>query len=1043
MEAAQRLIQTWVATPRDEEVEIAASGISQGNIKLVHIVQGLGEYLTSDDDDLRNKGVEFLAKVIGKVPTEHLNRQAVVVLLSFFMSKLEDLDTIIPALKGLLALSRLSSLSDEGVIIILNGIFKHVKMQSLVQAQRFIVFSIIDNLLAIRRQVLKVMGNDFITGYVALAEGEKDPRNLMLAFAIDRVILIEFDIKEKIEDLFNITACYFPISFRPPPDDPYGITADDLKKALRSCLNANAAFGPPAIALFLEKLATVAPPTKWDALATLDECLPVYGASSVRNAARQLWNALKLEIFQPTDPLTEEAALKSVQVVIKTIYSSSSENPSQDLEGLAKDACHECITILKEPEKSQAQPAMKILCAFISTTPSVSHHTVSHVIPHLIKLFLNPDEVPNRGASLNLLASFIAALRDSAIKFPDVNASSLVPYKDEVLGVFTTGLQTPSSAGPAISGLHALVTMAGLLDEDEIGFVVSNVNGVLSNDREDSVGVDALDLLTTISIISPVHVSSTTLPLLFSLLPDRAPSRGDAASREKSWSVLNSLSRLCIQPVLFETLVIRLSTKLNLLCDPLSPPTDDDVEPSAAYAHAILSTLATVLEKKVSRGDSDVAKYIDRLVSGLVVLFLGGAVSPKDPSTLPIADSRLVIVAARIVNLIAAVLPAQKQESFIQKLYSAYVLGDLKALSTSARHIWPDGSSFAPFERGATTVQANTLCLFSEALLALHKEVRVPADPSVFLEMLVQFSVDGAKALLHRESAWHIIASVVNKRVTELDGFLKSMLESFYQTAIADASVDVDLRRYAIGAWAWTCKGLLVQNHAQTAVFIERLIDLFDDEAVNWDAARAVGSVAAQCNALTKSNHSTLKILHAQRYSNSVLSRFIEGAKTYAGSKQNAHLVALTFLIRSVPKTAYAHKMPTAGPSAYILLPLLLCGLELPDTEIRTSVIETLLSAAEADTATDAKHSKEGSLVTEHATSLTLTMLKNISIATVSDAKVRIAALRYLTILPKIVRYDALHPQKAIVLRDLSKALDDPKRAVRKEAVDARYSRYI
>jgi oligoendopeptidase F len=41
--------------------------------------------------------------------------------------------------------------------------------------------------------------------------------------------------------------------------------------------------------------------------------------------------------------------------------------------------------------------------------------------------------------------------------------------------------------------------------------------------------------------------------------------------------------------------------------------------------------------------------------------------------------------------------------------------------------------------------------------------------------------------------------------------------------------------------------------------------------------------------------------------------------------------------------------------------------------------------------------------------------------------------------LPKIVRYDVLHPQKAMVLRELTKALDDPKRAVRKEAVDARY----
>jgi len=37
------------------------------------------------------------------------------------------------------------------------------------------------------------MGRGFVSCYLNLAEGEKDPRNLMVAFAIARVILIEFD----------------------------------------------------------------------------------------------------------------------------------------------------------------------------------------------------------------------------------------------------------------------------------------------------------------------------------------------------------------------------------------------------------------------------------------------------------------------------------------------------------------------------------------------------------------------------------------------------------------------------------------------------------------------------------------------------------------------------------------------------------------------------------------------------------------------------------------------------------------------------------
>lgn len=52
--------------------------------------------------------------------------------------------------------------------------------------------------------------------------------------------------------------------------------------------------------------------------------------------------------------------------------------------------------------------------------------------------------------------------------------------------------------------------------------------------------------------------------------------------------------------------------------------------------------------------------------------------------------------------------------------------------------------------------------------------------------------------------------------------------------------------------------------------------------------------------------------------------------------------------------------------------------------------------------------------------------------------KVRMLALQYLERLPSIIRYDILHPSKSIVVKGLGKVLDDPKRAVRKEAVDAR-----
>jgi len=43
------------------------------------------------------------------------------------------------------------------------------------------------------------MGKEFLAGYLNIADGEKDPRNLLLAFSIDRVLLVEFDISSLVE----------------------------------------------------------------------------------------------------------------------------------------------------------------------------------------------------------------------------------------------------------------------------------------------------------------------------------------------------------------------------------------------------------------------------------------------------------------------------------------------------------------------------------------------------------------------------------------------------------------------------------------------------------------------------------------------------------------------------------------------------------------------------------------------------------------------------------------------------------------------------
>jgi DNA repair/transcription protein MET18/MMS19 len=151
-------------------------------------------------------------------------------------------------------------------------------------------------------------------------------------------------------------------------------------------------------------------------------------------------------------------------------------------------------------------------------------------------------------------------------------------------------------------------------------------------------------------------VKDKVLPMLFSSLPDQAPPREASDERAKYWRTLSALSRLCLQSELFESLIIRLTTKLDLICVPLSK--DVDVEPSAAYAHSILKTIADTLASKVDKRHLDVPKYVDRLVPHLYNLFIYSAVVPNAPDMVA-TDSRLVGIAAQIISLVTETLSPQ------------------------------------------------------------------------------------------------------------------------------------------------------------------------------------------------------------------------------------------------------------------------------------------------------------------------------------------------------------------------------------------------
>jgi DNA repair/transcription protein MET18/MMS19 len=161
----------------------------------------------------------------------------------------------------------------------------------------------------------------------------------------------------------------------------------------------------------------------------------------------------------------------------------------------------------------------------------------------------------------------------------------------------------------------------------------------------------AIELLSTVSSSTPRLLLEHTLPPLFALLPDQAPPRNADSERAKYWRILSFLRRICIPAELFEVLVIRLTTKLDHLSISASLVADADLEPSAAYAHSILTTLVKTLRAKSDAKHLDIPKYIHSLVSCLFRLFIHSAIFSESDRTIA-ADHRLVDLAAQIITLV-------------------------------------------------------------------------------------------------------------------------------------------------------------------------------------------------------------------------------------------------------------------------------------------------------------------------------------------------------------------------------------------------------
>lgn len=1025
----ERLVRSYMITSNDSTQEIdsiissVVNELHNGQ-NLLSLVQSLGEFLTSEDAAIRAKGTRLLSSVLTECPQEQINDSAANVLVDFYCERLSDTTSVPDLIYGLRSLLQFGTFRDEHAIKVSKAIFANVNVQSLQQIVRHEVLQILDSLLHDHLHALKQLGPEFIAGYIQSMDGEKDPRNLLLAFSSIQLIIQEFDISSYVESLFEVTFCYFPITFKPPPDDPYGITADDLKVALRECLSATSHFSKLAMPLLVDKLASSSGNAKKDSMETLKACAPVYGSIAIIPHLEVLWDYLKDEIINATNDSFELIALETIQSITETLSVDGIEELDQ-LQQFLKTIVTECLENLKNPELKLAKPCGKILKYCAMASDPACNIVISATLKNFISQYRTSDLATRKKGILGILIEFIAAIRyryGSVEDVPTIRDQGfvmpLVTYKDDMFEVFSSALLGINEYNElrlcGLQGLHDMILLNKFLSDNEIGVILQYFNKIILDEQDQDIVLSALKYLGNIAHYKQKIVLDITLPIFVSKLPNIGDviEKGSHSNYSK---ILDSISKISVEPILFEALVPEILTKLDNVLSPLSSVNCD-------YTEAILQALHSLLLKKSSLGHTDISRYVEIIIPHLLARCLEPTLNFNCELDQPsvFCDLRIVRVVAGIISTITKSLSVSEQTTFIGQIFELFTRGNTSYL----RFALPETNvPFNPLALESNSHQKNLTLCFTAAIGSIRQEVQSSlSDIFEFLTRIVGICLSTTNEIQHHSLA-QLAASILNKwdQEPELIQFAQEQALGELLNQLSSISESEINRRKSLYLFLWLTKALVLRTHQLGYDCIGQIINLFSDPILGKQSAEGIGIIINESDILNRQGFANIKFLYKQRLFNYCVPIIIERFKSSDDVTKHNYLMALSHLLRNIPKQVMMGDLPS-------LFPLLIYSLSSVDPDLRASTIDTLYIIS-----FDAPH-----IISEHISSLIPLLLSLTQMTDINTMKVRMAALQCLGTFPDTIPYDVLYPFKAKVIKELLKALDDKKRLVRKEAVDCR-----
>jgi len=307
------------------------------------------------------------------------------------------------------------------------------------------------------------------------------------------------------------------------------------------------------------------------------------------------------------------------------------------------------------------------------------------------------------------------------------------------------------------------------------------------------------------------------------------------------------------------------------------------------------------------------------------------------------------------------------------------------------------------------------IIIFDGLLTRLHKDVTLEYD---IVDDIFEVALNSEETFV-RQIAVQLLANMLNKN-TDDESLQKTLNKIINEcnSILNNSSTNGKLIN-VIDITSWVTKALVMKGYQLAEVWTDRLFELLE---AHKEAAKGFKIVMNDnCISLSSNSYCNIRLLYRQKFFTEIITKLAENYK----EENSNYLLAVGYLLQEAPKQVFIMQFNK------IFRLVILCLEQCEDAEVLCAVLDTLCSLIQ---------NKEP-LAEEHLQEFLPRFLK---LATFQPSMhVRIKALQCIQHYTTGYPVYKLLPLKQDVIHSLARCLDDKKRLVRKEAVEARISWFM